>query len=181
VGRDLVGLGDPAGQGGNLAVGDRPCETAERTVEALAGRDLDADVDLLVRHASAGEVPLVLQEVVAPARQRSRGVGIVDLSPPADRIWPAGDPQMDLAVGQLGIGVGAVDDHLLAHGVGPEGPALTVLPADVTTGGLQAWIRSNVIPLLLLVIAVMLFVVAQKGGTGRPRRSLGSTLQRGAP
>lgn len=43
----------------------------------------------------------------------------------------------------------------------------TLLPADVTTGGLQAWIRSNIIPLLLLVIAVMLFVVAQKGDNAR--------------
>jgi hypothetical protein len=37
----------------------------------------------------------------------------------------------------------------------------TVLATAATTGGLQAWIRSNVIPLLLLVIAVMLFVIAQ--------------------
>jgi len=33
---------------------------------------------------------------------------------------------VDLTVGQLGEGVGAVDDHLLADGVGPEGPALRV-------------------------------------------------------
>ena len=46
----------------------------------------------------------------------------------------------------------------------------TVLPAEVTTGGLQAWIRSNLIPLLLLVIAVMLFVVAQRGDNAKAMR-----------
>ena len=46
----------------------------------------------------------------------------------------------------------------------------TVLPADVTTGGLQSWIRSNIIPLLLLVIATMLFVVAQKGDNAKAMR-----------
>ena len=42
-----------------------------------------------------------------------------------------------------------------------------VLVAAATTGGLQAWILSNVIPLLLLVIAVMLFVVAQRGDNAK--------------
>jgi len=42
-----------------------------------------------------------------------------------------------------------------------------VLVASATTGGLQAWILSNVIPLLLLVIAVMLFVVAQRGDNAK--------------
>ena len=46
----------------------------------------------------------------------------------------------------------------------------TVLPAEVTTGGLQSWIRSNIIPLLLLVIATMLFVVAQKGDNAKAMR-----------
>jgi len=46
----------------------------------------------------------------------------------------------------------------------------TVLSAEVTTGGLQAWIRSNLIPLLLLVIATMLFVVAQKGDNAKAMR-----------
>jgi hypothetical protein len=45
--------------------------------------------------------------------------------------------------------------------------ASTLLVEAATTGGLQAWIRSNVIPLLLLVIAVMLFVVAQRGGNAK--------------
>ena len=43
----------------------------------------------------------------------------------------------------------------------------TVIVAAATTGGLQDWIRSNVIPLLLLVIAVMLFVVAQRGDNAK--------------
>ncbi len=47
---------------------------------------------------------------------------------------------------------------------------VTVVPTDVTTGGLQAWIRSNLIPLLLLVIATMLFVVAQKGDNAKAMR-----------
>jgi len=52
----------------------------------------------------------------------------------------------------------------------------TVLPADVTTGGLQAWIRSNLIPLLLLVIAVMLFVVAQKGDNAKAMRVVAGVI-----
>ncbi len=50
------------------------------SVETFPRWDLDTDVDLLVRHAPTGQVVLVLQEIVAPARQRSRGVGVVDLS-----------------------------------------------------------------------------------------------------
>jgi len=42
-----------------------------------------------------------------------------------------------------------------------------VLVAAATTGGLQSWILSNVIPLLLLVIAVMLFVIAQRGDNAK--------------
>ncbi len=43
----------------------------------------------------------------------------------------------------------------------------TVISAEASTGGLQTWIRSNIIPLLLLVIAVMLFVVAQRGDNAK--------------
>jgi hypothetical protein len=43
----------------------------------------------------------------------------------------------------------------------------TVIVDAATTGGLQVWIRSNVIPLLLLVIAVMLFVVASRGDNAK--------------
>ncbi len=51
-----------------------------------------------------------------------------------------------------------------------------VLPADVTTGGRQAWIRSNIIPLLLLVIATMLFIVAQKGDNATAMRVVAGVL-----
>lgn len=43
----------------------------------------------------------------------------------------------------------------------------TALVAAANTGGLQSWIRSNIIPLLLLVIAVMLFVLAQRGDNAK--------------
>jgi hypothetical protein len=46
----------------------------------------------------------------------------------------------------------------------------TLFVAAATTGGLQTWIRSNVIPLLLLVIAVMLFVGAQRGDNAKSMR-----------
>lgn len=36
-----------------------------------------------------------------------------------------------------------------------------------STSGLQHWIRSNIIPLLILVIAVMLFAIAQRGDNAR--------------
>jgi hypothetical protein len=39
--------------------------------------------------------------------------------------------------------------------------------AAASTGGLQAWIRDNIIPLLLLLIAVMLFVLAQRGDNAK--------------
>lgn len=43
----------------------------------------------------------------------------------------------------------------------------SALVTAATTGGLQAWIRDNVIPLLLLLIAVMLFVLAQRGDNAK--------------
>jgi hypothetical protein len=36
-----------------------------------------------------------------------------------------------------------------------------------STGGLQEWIKNNIIPLLLLLIAVMLFVLAQRGDNAK--------------
>ena len=51
-----------------------------------------------------------------------------------------------------------------------------VLVADATTGGLQAWILSNVIPLLLLVIAVMLFVVAQRGDNAKAMKVVAGVI-----
>jgi hypothetical protein len=43
----------------------------------------------------------------------------------------------------------------------------TSVVAAASTGGLQAWIKDNVIPLLLLLIAVMLFVLAQRGDNAK--------------
>lgn len=125
-GHDLVGLGDPAGQRGDLSVGDRSRESAQCPVEALAGGDLHADIDLLVRHRAAGQVLLVLHQVLPPAPERGGGVGVMGLRPAADRVRAGAHPQVDLSAGELGVGVGAVDDQLLAYGVGPEGPALGV-------------------------------------------------------
>jgi hypothetical protein len=51
-----------------------------------------------------------------------------------------------------------------------------VLVTGATTGGLQAWILSNVIPLLLLVIAVMLFVVAQRGDNAKAMKVVAGVI-----
>ena len=50
------------------------------------------------------------------------------------------------------------------------------LAETATTGGLQAWILSNVIPLLLLVIAVMLFVVAQRGDNAKAMKVVAGVI-----
>jgi hypothetical protein len=43
----------------------------------------------------------------------------------------------------------------------------TAMVTAANTGGLQSWIKSNIIPLLLLLIAVMLFVLAQRGDNAK--------------
>ena len=43
----------------------------------------------------------------------------------------------------------------------------TTLVSAANTGGLQSWIKDNVIPLLLLLIAVMLFVLSQRGDNAK--------------
>ena len=48
--------------------------------------------------------------------------------------------------------------------------------AAASTGGLQDWIRSNVIPLLLLVIAVMLFVLAQRGDNAKAMKVVAGVI-----
>lgn len=51
---------------------------------------------------------------------------------------------------------------------------LTVLGAQIGTGGLQAWIQDNVVPLILLTIAVILLWIGGKGdNAGVARRSVG--------
>jgi hypothetical protein len=52
----------------------------------------------------------------------------------------------------------------------------TMYVAAATTGGLQAWIKSNVIPLLLLVIATMLFVIAQRGDNARAMKVVAGVI-----
>lgn len=52
---------------------------------------------------------------------------------------------------------------------------LTVLQ-DVQTGTLQTWIRGNVIPLLLLAIAAVLLIVAQRGDNARAIRIVAGVI-----
>jgi hypothetical protein len=52
----------------------------------------------------------------------------------------------------------------------------TLNSAVATTGGLQAWIKENVIPLLLLVIAVILFVVAQRGDNAKAMKVVAGVI-----
>ncbi len=52
---------------------------------------------------------------------------------------------------------------------------LTVL-LDVQTGTLQTWIRGNVIPLLLLAIAAVLLIVAQRGDNARAIRIVAGVI-----
>lgn len=47
------------------------------------------------------------------------------------------------------------------------------------TTNLQNWIKGNIISLLLLVIAVMLFVVAQRGDNAKAMRVSGGRRRRG--
>ena len=54
---------------------------------------------------------------------------------------------------------------------------LTQLPAAVgDTSNLQSWIQDNIIPLLLLLIAVMLFVFAQRGDNAKAMRVVGGVV-----
>ncbi len=52
----------------------------------------------------------------------------------------------------------------------------TAVATIATTGGLQEWIKSNVIPLLLLVIAVLLFVVAQRGDNAKAMKVVAGVI-----
>ena len=50
------------------------------------------------------------------------------------------------------------------------------LVAAANTGGLQSWIKANIIPLLLLVIAVMLFVLAQRGDNAKAMKVVAGVI-----
>lgn len=52
----------------------------------------------------------------------------------------------------------------------------TAVVAAADTGSLQTWIKSNIIPLLLLLIAVMLFVLAQRGDNARAMKVVAGVL-----
>ena len=52
----------------------------------------------------------------------------------------------------------------------------SAVAAAAGTGGLQAWIKDNIIPLLLLLIAVMLFVLAQRGDNAKAMRVVGGVV-----
>jgi hypothetical protein len=65
--------------------------------------------------------------------------------------------------------------HILVTGVWPMHATLTALQ-DVQTGTLQTWIRGNVIPLLLLAIAAVLLIVAQRGDNARAIRIVAGVI-----
>jgi hypothetical protein len=52
----------------------------------------------------------------------------------------------------------------------------TTLVTAANTGGLQAWIKDNVVPLLLLLIAVMLFVLAQRGDNAKAMKVVAGVI-----
>ena len=52
----------------------------------------------------------------------------------------------------------------------------TSVVTAASTGGLQAWIQDNVIPLLLLLIAVMLFVLAQRGDNAKAMKVVAGVI-----
>lgn len=52
----------------------------------------------------------------------------------------------------------------------------TAVVAAASTGGLQEWIKDNVIPLLLLLIAVMLFVLAQRGDNAKAMKVVAGVI-----
>jgi hypothetical protein len=55
---------------------------------------------------------------------------------------------------------------------GPE--AVALLAQGLSTGGLQGWIQDNVVPLILLAIAIILLWIGGRGdNAGVARRSVG--------
>lgn len=52
--------------------------------------------------------------------------------------------------------------------------ALAAAPGD--TANLQNWIKGNIIPLLLLLIAMMLFVFAQRGDNAKAMRVVAGVI-----
>jgi hypothetical protein len=55
---------------------------------------------------------------------------------------------------------------------GPE--AVALLAQGLSTGGLQGWIQDNIVPLILLAIAIILLWIGGRGdNAGVARRSVG--------
>ncbi len=53
---------------------------------------------------------------------------------------------------------------------------LTTLTAGASTSSLQDWIKHNVVPLLILMIAVVLLLLAQKGDNSRAMRVVAGVI-----
>lgn len=53
---------------------------------------------------------------------------------------------------------------------------LTPLAAGASTSSLQDWIKHNVVPLLILMIAVVLLLLAQKGDNSRAMRVIAGVI-----
>ena len=53
---------------------------------------------------------------------------------------------------------------------------LETLATAAGTTGLQGWIKANIIPLLLLLIATMLFVLAQRGDNAKAMRVVSGVI-----
>jgi hypothetical protein len=48
--------------------------------------------------------------------------------------------------------------------------------AGATTANLQTWIKGNVIPLMILIVAVSLFLLARSGSNAKAMRVVGGVL-----
>ena len=111
---ELVDLVDVLGHRGDLAVRGPADHPAHGVQESLRGAEVDAEVDLLVGHAAAGEVDLVADEVLGPARKRRRGIGVVRRGPPRDGVGPGRDAKVQVPLRQLRQRIGGVEDDPLS-------------------------------------------------------------------
>ncbi len=131
-----AGQGD--GLGGALEVGEQPrvLDVArsppyggDHAVAGRAGREPDAEEDLLLGHRLVAQVLLHPDEVVAPRAaatggQRGRGDRVEAARPRRGGVGLAGHPQVQAVPRQPGQRVGRAEEQLLALGVGPERPRL---------------------------------------------------------
>ena len=120
----LVHLTDRLDHRGDLPVRGSASEAAQGVQQSPRSSEVHAEVDLLVRHAAAGELHLVADEVLRPTRQRCRGIRVMRLRPPRDWVRACRHPEVEVPLGQLREGVGGIDDEPLSSVVRPERPAL---------------------------------------------------------